>query len=142
MLWICLYDVRKSNESENHPFRIQPTANLTLGNYLGAIKNWVKLQDEYSCYFMAVNQHAITARQDPEQLRENTWFAIATYIAAGIDPDKSFLFIQSHVPEHTQLAWVLNCFGYMGELSRMTQYKDKSTRADRISPLDFLRIHC
>ena len=72
---------------------IQPTANLTLGNYLGAIKNWVKLQKEYNCYFMAVDQHAITARQDPAKLRDNTWFAIATYIAAGIDPEESFLFV-------------------------------------------------
>lgn len=108
---------------------IQPTANLTLGNYLGAIKNWVKLQNEYRCYFAAVNQHAITVRQNPDELRENTWFAIATYIASGIDPESSSLFIQSHVPEHAQLAWILNCFGYMGELSRMTQFKDKSTRA-------------
>ncbi|SMF32550.1 tryptophan--tRNA ligase [Pseudobacteriovorax antillogorgiicola] len=114
---------------------IQPTANLTLGNYLGAIKNWVKLQNEYTCFFMVVDQHAITVRQEPEKLRENTWFAIATYIASGIDPEKSFLFAQSHVGQHTQLAWVLNCYGYMGELNRMTQFKDKSTRAGANIPV-------
>lgn len=114
---------------------IQPTANLTLGNYLGAIKNWAKLQDQYDCYFMAVNQHAITARQDPKELKENTLFAVATYVASGIDPEQCSLFIQSHVAEHAQLAWVLNCFGYMGELSRMTQYKDKSTRAGANIPV-------
>lgn len=114
---------------------IQPTANLTLGNYLGAIKNWVALQDQYDCYFMAVNQHAITVRQNPEELRENTLFAIATYIASGLDPEHCQLFVQSHVPEHSQLAWVLNCFGYMGELNRMTQFKDKSTRAGANIPV-------
>ncbi len=114
---------------------IQPTANLTLGNYLGAIKNWVKLQDNYSNYYMAVDQHAITVRQDPEKLRENTLFAVATYIASGLDPEKSVLFIQSHVSEHAQLAWILNCFGYMGEISRMTQFKDKSGKAGKNIPV-------
>lgn len=114
---------------------IQPTAKLTLGNYLGAIKNWQQLQDQYSCYFIAVDQHAITARQDPQELRENTWFAIATYIAAGIDPQNCHLFVQTHVPEHAQLAWILNCYGYMGELSRMTQFKDKSQRAGNNIPV-------
>ena len=108
---------------------VKPTANLTLGNYLGAVKNWVKLQHEYQCFFMAVDQHAITVRQDPAELRQNTQFALATYIAAGIDPAQSALFIQSHVPAHAQLMWVLNSFSNMGELSRMTQYKDKSQRA-------------
>jgi tryptophanyl-tRNA synthetase len=114
---------------------IQPTNRLTLGNYLGAMKNWVKLQDDYECYFMAVNQHAITVRQDPQELQENTWFAVATYLAAGIRPEDCAIFIQSQVPEHAQLAWVLNCFAYMGELSRMTQFKDKSTRAGTNIPV-------
>lgn len=108
---------------------IQPTNRLTLGNYLGAIKNWVKIQTDYNSYFMAVDQHAITVRQSPEELRENTWFAIATYIAAGIDPEACTLFAQSQVPQHAQLAWVLNCNGYMGELNRMVQFKDKSAKA-------------
>ncbi|MFW7379608.1 MAG: tryptophan--tRNA ligase [Oligoflexus sp.] len=114
---------------------IQPTNKLTLGNYLGAIKNWVKLQSQYQCYFMAVNQHAITARQEPVELRENTWFAVATYLAAGVDPEHSHIFIQSQVPEHAQLAWILNCYSYMGEVSRMTQYKDKSSRAGQNIPV-------
>ena len=105
---------------------IQPTAKLTLGNYLGAVKNWVKLQNEYLCFYMAVDQHAITVKQDPVQLRQNTLFAVATYLASGVDPKTSHIFVQSHVPQHTQLAWILNCFGYMGELNRMTQFKDKS----------------
>lgn len=108
---------------------IQPTHSLTLGNYLGAIKNWVALQGNYQCYFMAVNQHAITVRQDPSALKENTLFAVATYLAAGLDHNKHVLFVQSDVPEHTQLAWILNCMGYMGEVSRMTQFKDKSARS-------------
>ena len=110
---------------------IQPTSRLTLGNYLGAIKNWVALQNSYSCYFMVVDQHAITVRQEPNELRENTLLAVAIYLASGIDPARSRIFIQSHVPEHSQLAWILNCFGYMGELSRMTQFKDKSARAGK-----------
>lgn len=114
---------------------IQPTNQLTLGNYLGAIKNWVKLQNEYQCYFMTVNQHAITVRQDPEKLRESTWLAVAFYLAAGIDPEHSNIFIQSQVSEHAELAWVLNCFSYMGEVSRMTQYKDKSSRAGQNIPV-------
>jgi len=114
---------------------IQPTNKLTLGNYLGAIKNWVTLQDQYQCYFMAVNQHAITARQDPKELRENTWLAVATYLAAGVDPQHHQIFIQSQVAEHAELAWVLNCFSNMGEISRMTQYKDKSSRAGQQIPV-------
>ncbi len=114
---------------------IQPTNRLTIGNYIGAIKNWVRLQNEYDCYFIAVDLHSITARQDPKELRDNTWFAIATYIASGIDPSKSVLFVQSHVRQHAELAWALNCFTYMGELSRMTQFKDKSTRAGSNIPV-------
>lgn len=114
---------------------IQPTNRLTLGNYLGAIKNWVKLQEQYQCFFMAVDQHAITVRQDPNELRQNTLYAVASYLAAGVDPKRSHIFIQSQVPEHAQLTWVLNCFSYMGELSRMTQFKDKSSRAGQNIPV-------
>lgn len=113
---------------------IKPTNHPTLGNYIGAIKNWVRLQDEYQCYFFAVDLHSITVRQKPEDLREATWLAIATYVAAGIKPDHATLFVQSHVPQHAELAWVLNCFSYMGELSRMTQYKDKSQKEGKNIP--------
>jgi len=107
---------------------IKPSGELTLGNYLGAIKNWVKLQDEYESYFCVVDLHAITVRQEPKDLRARTLQILATYIASGIDPDKCTLFIQSHVPAHSEAQWLLNCFTYMGELSRMTQYKDKSQK--------------
>ncbi len=107
---------------------VQPSNRLTLGNYLGALKNWVSLQKEYDCIFFAVDLHTITLRQDPEELREQTYRAIATYLAAGIDPESATLFVQSHVPEHAELAWVLGCFTYMGELGRMTQFKDKSAK--------------
>jgi tryptophanyl-tRNA synthetase len=114
---------------------VQPSSGLQLGNYLGALKNWVKLQDQYDCLFFAVDLHAITGRQDPIELREQTYRAIATYIAAGIKPDHATLFIQSHVPQHAELNWVLNCFSYMGELSRMTQYKDKSAKQGQNIPV-------
>ncbi|MFU0823569.1 MAG: tryptophan--tRNA ligase [Clostridium sp.] len=107
---------------------IQPSGELTLGNYLGALKNWVKLQDEYDCYYCIVDMHAITVRQEPKDLRRRTLEVLAIYIAAGIDPEKNTIFIQSHVPAHAEAAWLLNCNTYMGELSRMTQYKDKSQR--------------
>ena len=107
---------------------IQATGNLTLGNYIGALNNFVKLQDEYDCYYMIADLHTLTVRNDPEKLRENTLKLIALYIACGLDPDKNTIFIQSHVPAHTGLSWVLNCYTYMGELSRMTQYKDKSQK--------------
>lgn len=108
---------------------IQPSGNLTIGNYLGAIKNWVTLQDQYDCYFCVVDLHAITVRQEPKDLRARTLEVLAIYIAAGIDPEKNTLFIQSHVPAHAEAAWLLNCYTYMGELSRMTQFKDKSQKA-------------
>ena len=114
---------------------IQPTNKLTIGNYLGAIKNWVKLQQEYECYFFAVDLHAITTKQDPKELASNTLFALATYLAAGIDLDHATIFAQSHVRQHAELAWVLNCYSYMGELSRMTQYKDKSSKAGETIPV-------
>lgn len=108
---------------------IQPSGNLTIGNYFGALKNWVKLQDEYNCFYCIVDLHAITVRQIPQELRRRTLEVLAIYIAAGLDPEKSTLFIQSHVPAHTQAAWLLNCFTYLGELNRMTQFKDKSQNA-------------
>ncbi len=104
---------------------IKPSGDLTLGNYLGAIKNWVKLQDEYNCYFCVVDLHAITVRQVPAELRKKTLEALSIYIASGLEPEKNTIFIQSHVPAHSQCAWLLNCYTYMGELNRMTQYKDK-----------------
>ncbi|EEH96884.1 MULTISPECIES: tryptophan--tRNA ligase [Clostridium] len=107
---------------------IQPSGQLTLGNYLGAIKNWVALQDEFDCYFCVVDLHAITVKQEPKDLRQRTLEVLAIYIAAGIVPEKNTLFIQSHVPAHSECAWLLTCNTYMGELSRMTQYKDKSQR--------------
>ncbi|MBX4263554.1 tryptophan--tRNA ligase [Clostridium estertheticum] len=105
---------------------IQPSGDLTLGNYLGAIKNWVKLQDQYECYFCVVDLHAITVKQEPKDLRRRTLELLAIYLAAGIDPEKNTMFIQSHVPAHSEAAWLLTCSTYMGELSRMTQYKVKS----------------
>lgn len=113
---------------------IQPTGVMTLGNYLGAIKNWVALQDEYNCAYCIVNMHAITVKQDPKELRENTLKAYALMLACGVDPQKSIAFIQSHVPAHAELNWVLSCSTQFGELSRMTQFKDKSRRyADNIN---------
>ena len=107
---------------------IQPSGNLTIGNYYGAIKNWVKLQDEYDCFYCVVDMHAITVRQEPKDLRRRTLEVLSLYVAAGVDPDKNTLFIQSHVPAHAEMAWLLNCYTYIGELSRMTQFKDKSAR--------------
>ena len=107
---------------------IKPSGDLTLGNYLGAIKNWVSLQDEYDCYYCVVDLHAITVKQSPADLRKRTLELLAIYIASGIDPDKNTLFIQSHVPAHCEASWLLTCNSYMGELSRMTQYKDKSQK--------------
>lgn len=107
---------------------IQPSGQLTLGNYLGALKNWVKLQDEYDCFYCIVDMHAITVKQEPKDLRQRTLEVLSIYIAAGIDPEKNTIFIQSHVPQHAEGAWLLNCSTYMGELSRMTQFKDKSQR--------------
>ena len=101
---------------------------LTIGNYLGALRNWVKMQEDYECIFCVVDLHAITVRQDPVALRKATLDVLALYLACGIDPNKSTIFVQSHVPEHTQLSWVLNCYTYFGEMSRMTQFKDKSAR--------------
>lgn len=104
---------------------VQPSGKITLGNYLGAISNWVTLQEEYNNYFCVVDMHAITVPQVPKDLRENTLRLLSQYLACGLDTDKSTLFIQSHVPEHVELAWILQTITYMGELGRMTQYKDK-----------------
>ncbi|MDF2676873.1 MAG: tryptophanyl-tRNA synthetase [Bacillota bacterium] len=109
---------------------MQPSGSLTLGNYLGALKNWVNLQSEYDCYYCVVDMHAITVPKEPKDLRKNTLEVLANYIAAGIDPEQVTLFIQSHVPAHAELGWILNCFSYYGELSRMTQFKDKSKKQD------------
>lgn len=105
----------------------QPSGQLTMGNYIGALKQWVTMQDDYDCLYMLVDLHAITVRQEPEKLYQACLDGLALYLACGIDPQKSTLFVQSHVPEHAQLAWVLNCYTQMGELNRMTQFKDKST---------------
>lgn len=113
---------------------IQATGNLTLGNYLGAINNWKKMQEDYECNYMIADLHTLTVRNDPEKLRDNTLNLLALYIAAGIDPKKSNIFIQSQVSAHAELAWILNCYTYVGELSRMTQFKDKSAKhADNIN---------
>src|SRR4051812_47745379 len=111
---------------------VQPSNRLTLGNYLGAVKNWVAHQQDYDCLFFAVDLHTITVKQDPAELREQTYRVLATYIAAGIDPERALLFVQSHVSEHAELAWILNCFVYMGELSRMIQFKDKSAKEKNV----------
>lgn len=114
---------------------IQPSGDsLTLGNYMGALKNWVSLQDEYNCVYMIANMHTITLRQEPAKLRARTLSLLAQYIAAGLEPEKNVFFIQSQVPAHAELAWILNCYTQMGELSRMTQFKDKSQKhADNIN---------
>jgi len=107
---------------------IQPSGSLGLGNYLGALKNWVSMQDEYDCIYLIVDLHALTIEQVPAELRKRCLSYVAQYIACGIDPKKSTIAIQSHVPQHAELAWVLNTFTYMGELNRMTQFKDKSAK--------------
>ena len=113
---------------------VQPSGAITIGNYIGAIRNFVKLQGEYDCIYAVADLHAITVRQDPAALRRNTLELMALFIACGIDPEKSILFVQSHVPAHCELTWVLNTITYPGELSRMTQFKDKSARhADNVN---------
>lgn len=113
---------------------MQATGNLTLGNYLGALKNWVTLNDEYECFYSVVDMHSITVRQDPATLRKRARALLTLYIAAGLDPKKNCIYYQSHVSGHAELAWILNCFTYMGELNRMTQFKDKAAKhADNIN---------
>lgn len=108
----------------------QPSGQLTIGNYMGALRQWVSMQDSHNCHFMLVDLHAITVRQEPQALRNATLDGLALYMACGLDPERSTLFLQSHVPEHSQLAWILNCYTQMGELNRMTQYKDKSQKQE------------
>ncbi len=113
---------------------MQATGNLTLGNYVGALKNWITLSDEYECFFSVVDLHSITVRQDPAELRQRARKLLTLYIAAGLDPKKNCIYYQSHISGHAELAWILNCFTYMGELNRMTQFKDKSAKhADNIN---------
>ena len=107
---------------------VQPSGNLTIGNYLGAIKNFPIYSEQYKCFYCVVDQHAITVRQVPAELRRRTYETLALYIACGLDPEKNTLYVQSHVPAHTEMAWMLNCFTMFGELSRMTQFKDKSAK--------------
>ena len=112
----------------------QPSGKITLGNYLGALRNWVTLQEDYNAIYCVADEHAITVRQDPALLRRRTLEQLAQYIACGLDPVRSVIFIQSHVPQHAELAWVLGCYTQFGELSRMTQFKDKSKKhADNIT---------
>ncbi len=112
----------------------QPSGRITLGNYLGALRNWVALQDGYNAVYCVVDEHAITVRQNPADLRRQTMELFAQFIACGLDPERSTIFIQSHVPQHAELAWVLSCYTMFGELSRMTQFKDKSaSHADNIN---------
>jgi tryptophanyl-tRNA synthetase len=113
---------------------MQATGNLTLGNYLGALKNWVSLSDDYDTFYSVVDMHSITVRQDPAVLRKRARALLTLYIAAGIDPAKNTIYYQSHVSGHAELSWILSCFTYMGELNRMTQFKDKSAKhADNIN---------
>ena len=117
---------------------IQPSGNLTLGNYLGALRNFTKVQDGNECYYCIVNQHAITVPQEPKLLHERTRQLAAIYLAAGLDPDKSTLFVQSEVPEHVQLGWIMTTMSYVGELERMTQYKDKAAKQGDSVPAGLL----
>lgn len=112
---------------------IQPSGNVTLGNYIGAMKQFVELQNDYNCYFCIVDQHAITVHQDPQQLRKSIKSLAALYLAIGLDPERATLFIQSEVPAHTQLGWIMQCVAYIGELERMTQFKDKSQGKEAVS---------
>ncbi len=113
---------------------IKPSGELTLGSYMGALKNWAAMADEYDCFYFLADLHAITVRQNPAELRRRTLSQLAQYIACGIDPEKNTIFIQSHIPAHTELGWVLDCYTMFGELSRMTQFKDKSAKnADNIN---------
>ena len=113
---------------------IQPSGNLTIGNYAGAIRNWLRLQNEYECFFAMADMHAITVRQEPALLRRRTLELVSLYLACGIDPEKCTLYVQSQVPQHAELCWVLNSIAYVGEMERMTQFKDKSRKhADNIN---------
>src|SRR3989338_3532665 len=108
---------------------MQPTGELHIGNYLGALKNWVALQHEYECFFTIVDYHAMTIEYDPKDMPERVKNLILTYLSTGLDPEKCHIFIQSHIPEHTELAWIFNTITPLGELERMTQFKDKALKA-------------
>ena len=113
---------------------IQPSGTPTLGNYIGAMRNWKLLEDQYDCLFMVADLHTITVRQEPAKLRQQSLQMLGLLLATGLDPQKSVLFLQSHVPQHAQMAWLINCYTYMGEMNRMTQFKDKSAKhADNIN---------
>ena len=113
---------------------MQATGKLTLGNYIGALKNWVNLNEEYDCFFGVMDLHSLTVRQNPTEFKQNARRIYTQYVAAGLDPKKNCIYFQSHVPAHAELGWVLDCFTYMGELNRMTQFKDKSAKhADNIN---------
>ena len=107
---------------------VQPSGNLTIGNYLGAIKNFSRFSEDYKTFYCVVDLHAITVRQVPAELRKRTYETLALYMACGLDPQKNTLFVQSHVPQHAELGWILDCYTMFGELSRMTQFKDKSAK--------------
>jgi len=113
---------------------MQATGSLTLGNYLGALRNWINLNEEYECFFGVMDMHSITVRQNPTEFRQRARDLFALYVAAGLDPEKNCIYFQSHVSSHAELSWILNCYTYMGELNRMTQFKDKSAKhADNIN---------
>ena len=112
---------------------IQPSGNLTIGNYLGALKQWVEVQQDYDCFYCVVDLHAITVAQDPAELRQKTRESAAMYIAAGIDPEISTIFVQSHIPAHSELAWMMTCMAPLGWLQRMTQFKDKAAKQNQES---------
>ena len=123
--------INKNMSSENKKVifsGMQPSGIITLGNYLGALKNWTKLQDDYNCLYCIVDMHAITVRQEPAKLRKQARDLLIQYIAVGLEPEKNIIYYQSHVPQHTELNWILNCYTYMGELNRMTQFKEKSSK--------------
>lgn len=107
---------------------MQATGNLTIGNYLGALRNWMTLNEEYECFFGVMDLHSLTVRQNPAEFRQRARNLFALYVAAGLDPEKNCIYFQSHVCTHAELAWILNCFTYMGELNRMTQFKDKAAK--------------
>ena len=125
---MCLKDGTVMSEQKRVLSFIQPSGLLTLGNYLGALKNWAEMQNNFDCTFAVADLHAITVRQEPAKLRNQIYSTYAILLALGIDPEKNTVFIQSHVPEHAQLAWLLSCYTQFGEMSRMTQFKDKSQR--------------
>ena len=129
-----VFDLEKETQKKVLLSGIQPSGDLHLGNYLGAIKNWAELSDQFECYWFMADLHTITVRQNPADLRRRTLTQIAVYIACGLDPEKNTIFVQSHVPAHAELGWVLDCYTMFGELSRMTQFKDKSAKhADNIN---------